>query len=240
VLGPLVPFVAAAALTAAGAAAAQESAPADPTARARAEVAAVRAADLIVIAEVRAVHPSPGSWSGRAESRQEFTYTVVEAVVGEAPADGAVRVGHLLVAGARWTREDEAALDPEVFRPAARFLLCLQGGPGDWRLGRPEDGAVRRLEAGGQAALERTVAKKDRGLAKYRAWSRARARGRADEARRLHGEALDALRSAQAEYEAALAPYRDDDGFVKPEYAGYEEDLAEIAVYLVDLAKAGR
>ena len=71
----------------------------------------------------------------------------------------------------------------------------------------------------------------------YQAWTRARASGdRALEtssnalARSKLGEAIDCV-------DQVLVNYRDVEGFVLPEYEGYEQILSEIAVHLIDLEK---
>jgi hypothetical protein len=105
------------------------------------QVKVVRDAERIVVATVKEVHDSPGIWCGFVVTRQEVTYRIAEVVAG-GPAEGDVRVGHLLVSGSALVSKDAPFLRPAIFHPGARFLLCLHRDGEKWVVLDEEFGAV--------------------------------------------------------------------------------------------------
>lgn len=87
-------------------------------------------AEVVVVADVVEVHPSPGYWSGVLASVQHVRYKVVEVLKGSADSEGEVGsgeidVGHYVVANRLTADKAEARLSSVLFKPGNRLLLML-------------------------------------------------------------------------------------------------------------------
>jgi formylglycine-generating enzyme required for sulfatase activity len=78
---------------------------------------------------------------------------------------------------------------------------------------------------------------KTEGAAAYRDWTRLRKNGLPAEAEKKRQEAHKKLRQAAVALNAVFDKYRDKDGFLRPEYEGYEVELIEVAQLLIDIEK---
>lgn len=78
------------------------------------------------------------------------------------------------------------------------------------------------------------------GMAAFRAWSKARRDGDSALERQKHKEARSKLEASLETLDRLLDKYRGADGYILPEYQGYEEQLSEISVRLGDLLKGAR
>ena len=86
--------------------------------------AAIRRADVVVLARIERVMPSPGALSGCFALSQGIEYTPLEVLTGELP-DGVLRVGHLLVFDDRTCEPETAELSKALFVPGRDVLLFL-------------------------------------------------------------------------------------------------------------------
>ena len=89
-----------------------------------------RKADVVVVAEVIEVHPSPGAWSGHLASVQHARYKVLKVLKGSADSEGEVEsgeidVGHYVVFNSLTADKEQARLSPRLFKPGNRLLLML-------------------------------------------------------------------------------------------------------------------
>ena len=90
-----------------------------------------------------------------------------------------------------------------------------------------------------QARLDAALALIDQGEAAFKAWSRARDAGQPSQAH--HAEALRCLQQGVEDLQAVLHQpfYLDASGeFLKPEYEGYEAELSQAALLIIDLEKS--
>jgi hypothetical protein len=78
------------------------------------------------------------------------------------------------------------------------------------------------------------------GMAAVRVWSKARRDGDLALEKQKHAEARSKLEASLETLERLLDKYRGADGYIRPEYQGYEEQLSEISVRLGDLLKGAR
>jgi hypothetical protein len=87
-------------------------------------------AEVVVVAEVVEVHPSPGFWSGVLASVQHVRYRVVEVLKGSAESEGEVKsweidAGHYVVANSLTADNEKARLSPKLFKPGNHLVLIL-------------------------------------------------------------------------------------------------------------------
>ena len=78
------------------------------------------------------------------------------------------------------------------------------------------------------------------GLEAYKQWALARQAGDVPAELKRHKTACAKLQVAMEAYNALLEPYRDAEGFLLPEYEGYETELAQIGLHLHDLNRCAR
>ncbi|HEU0179875.1 MAG TPA: hypothetical protein VFV58_37050 [Blastocatellia bacterium] len=81
-------------------------------------------AEVVVVAEVIELQPSPGFWSGQFASVQHVEYRVVEVLKGEVHKNR-IDAGHYLVFNSRIADKDHAQLSPELFKKGNRLALLL-------------------------------------------------------------------------------------------------------------------
>lgn len=77
----------------------------------------------------------------------------------------------------------------------------------------------------------------EEGMEAYGAFVRSRAKDQPDISKHKREEAILKLRSAVEAMNLVLDPKRDDEGYLPKEFEGYENDLSQIAKYLIDLEK---
>ena len=84
----------------------------------------VHKAEVVVVAEVLEVHPSPGFWSGVLASVQHVKYRIVEVLKGEVRRDE-IDVGHYVVSSSLTADKEQARLSPQLFKQGNRLVLVL-------------------------------------------------------------------------------------------------------------------
>lgn len=86
--------------------------------------------------------------------------------------------------------------------------------------------------------MSQALALRDRGLASFRAWARARREGHATEARHWRAAHDDLTAALDAVDRVLQRPEYTSPSGIRPEYEGWTEVQAEIAPYLHDLLQA--
>jgi hypothetical protein len=94
------------------------------------------------------------------------------------------------------------------------------------------DNQPARLESADAVAAE--------GMAAFRAWNKAKREGNAAAESAKWKESHSKLQKAVDMYNEVLDQYRDKEGYLPPEYEGYEKPLSEISKHLIDLEKSGK
>jgi len=98
----------------------------------------MKEAEIVVVAEVTEVYPSPGFWSGTFASVQHVKYRVVEVLKGEVTKKE-IDAGHYVVANSLTADKEHARLSPKLFSPGNRLILILSRERGHGcKLNRPE------------------------------------------------------------------------------------------------------
>ena len=87
-------------------------------------VSLMKQAEIVVVAEVMEVHPSPGFWSGVFASVQHVRYRVVEVLKGEVK-NNEIDSGHYVVYNSKTADRENARLSPKLFSPGNRLILIL-------------------------------------------------------------------------------------------------------------------
>jgi hypothetical protein len=90
----------------------------------KAVLSIMKEAEIVVIAEVVEVYPSPGFWSGVLASVQHVKYKVVEVLKGEVKSKD-IDAGHYVVSNSLTADKEGARLSPELFNPGNRLILIL-------------------------------------------------------------------------------------------------------------------
>ena len=80
--------------------------------------------EVVVVAEVVAVHPSPGVWSGVVASVQHVRYKVLETLKGKVKHTD-IDAGHYVVANSLTADRNMAQLSPTLFKPGNHLVLML-------------------------------------------------------------------------------------------------------------------
>src|SRR5262249_50590566 len=99
-------------------------------------------AEVVVVAEVIELRPSPGFWSGQFASVQHVEYGVVEVLKGEVHKDR-INVGHYVVFNSQSADKDRPQLSPELFKKGNRLVLFLSREKG---FGRKKDSIDTGIE----------------------------------------------------------------------------------------------
>jgi hypothetical protein len=84
----------------------------------------MKEAEIVVVAEVAEVYPSPGFWSGTFASVQHVKYRVVEVLKGEVKKKE-IDAGHYVVSNGLTADKENARLSPKIFSPGNRLILIL-------------------------------------------------------------------------------------------------------------------
>jgi len=91
------------------------------------------------------------------------------------------------------------------------------------------------------AMMEQADKLRDEGMAAFREWSKAQRDGPPGVERAKHKEALSKLKRFMELMNDILEPHRDPStGMTSTEYEGWEEKMAEVAPYMVDLEKGAK
>ena len=91
-----------------------------------------------------------------------------------------------------------------------------------------------------QLVLDKADRLQGEGMAALREWNKARRDGDRVLEKQKHAEARSKLEASLETLERLLDRYRDSEGYLLPEYQGYEEQLSGISVCLGDLLKGSR
>ena len=87
-------------------------------------VEVARRSEIVVVAEVVDVHPSPGYWSGRVAAVQHVRYKVLETLKGDLRRSD-IDAGHYVVANSLTADRNAPQLSPKLFKAGNHVVLML-------------------------------------------------------------------------------------------------------------------